>query len=351
MISRQETHRSNPEYPTYQEAIDNLRTLPTYGERLEYALAAPLLFDASDYEALPANRPTPLDTSKVFVSGCNEKAHVERMHIRAGAPLPYREYALRLAEKKALQVGKMPGHVLYVDEVYAEATAQVKNRCDHNAQALERLKHLLIAGTSDHEAPQNVLEIIMRLRAGTANLPEMLDIIKRYPAMGSIETSNFMRFFDNDAIKAAVHDATVATEQLGTGFADAQLEMDTDIEAGALSNSSLVPGAKVQKTRLGRLLSVNSDTEHMLKTVYMRARGRLVPCGISTYLRPTNYKALGLPHEAIDDLPNIDILPPVDVHDVELDETARRLEGEARDHYLQALYGAAQRHINLRSDY
>lgn len=320
--------------PSYGQAIETLRALPSYGERLDYAMSVPLLFNVNDYEALPVNRPTPLDTENVFVTGRNGKVLVDPR-----APISYREFAVRIADSKAARAYALPGNEASFEALRAETTAQVLNRCDHNTKSFTRLKRLMSA----EPVPDNIMEILLRLRSGTANLPEMLDMIKRYPAMGSIQTSDYLRFFDNDAMRAAVRQARIVTASLGHSFQDAYLEMDAD-QAGSSTDSEWVPGVKVQKYRLGRMRSATSDTEHMLKIVYVPTAQGLEPCSVSTYFRPTNYKELEFyAHESIDDgWGAIDRYGHVDVDNIEPDATALLIEDpELRNRYLRALHGAA----------
>lgn len=329
---------SNASFTSYHEAIDTLRVIPDGAERLEYAMSVPLLFDVDDYDELPANRPTPLDTENVFVVGRNGKVFVDPNE----PPISYRKYAVRIADNKAMRVFALPDNEASFEALSAEAIAQVLNRCDHNTLALDRLKHLM----ANEPAPDHLLEILLRLRSGMANLPEMLDVIKRYPAMGSIQTSDFVRFFDKEAMLAAVRQARIDTASLGHTFRDAFLEMDG--EQTGWSDSDMVAGVKVHKYRLGRLRSETSDTEHMLKIVYVPTANGMEPCSVSTYFRPKNYKDYeGYAHEPIDDWDN-QRYGHIDVTNVKLDDTALAIEDdEYRKRYLQALHGAALKRAGM----
>lgn len=309
---------------SYTDAVYTLRRLPTYEQRLDFAVSSPLLFNVSDYDTMPANRPTPLDPNGVYVAGENNK-----IFISPNEPVPYETYALQLAATRAAQVGVLPGHDVPQHVLYAELEAQITNRCEHNASAFARLSQALAA----REAQGDMLEIILRLRAGTANLPEMLNVIKQYPEMIAIETSNFVRFFDTDAVAAAVRQARINTASLAQSFNDAQLEMHAT-ELG-VSDSSQVGGVKVQKILLGSVRSADSDTQHVLKVVHVPGvNGQLEPCAVTTYFRAARYKEYaGYEHEVIDDAGG---LTDMSLEGVELDETASALTGEARSWYLRA---------------
>lgn len=318
----------------YWEASEHLNTLPSSRERIDYALNVPLVMTTADYDVLPANRPTPLDTKWVWVSGDNKLVVIPDTE-----PVRYHDFAIQMAGSIAEVVSDMQPHDICAEAYYAEIVAQIENRCAHNQKAFERLKVLL----QQDDTEGDIADVLMRLRAGKASLAEMYEVIQRYPAMGAIQTSNYMRFFDVPALTATARQAMLETARLGYLKQDVTIKMD-QLEHIGLSDSAVVEGIKVQKMRIGHLIQGDSDIEHMLKIVYIPTKDGFEPCAVSTYLRPASYKDYAdYEHETIDNF-------PVTVDELELDDTARMLEGSARDEYLRALYGAVQKHNSLHID-
>lgn len=318
----------------YWQAFEKIKTLPSSRERIDYALNVPLLMTTVDYDLLPANRPTPLDTRWVLVSGDNKLVAIPDTE-----PVQYHDFAIQTAGSIAGVVSDLQPHDICAEAYYAEIVAQIENRCTHNQKAFERLRALM----QQDNAEDDMADVIMRLRAGQASLAEMYEVIQRYPAMGAIQTSNYMRFFDVPALTATARQAMLETARLGYLKQDVTVKMD-QLEHIGLSDSAVVEGIKVQKMRIGHLIQGDSDIEHMLKIVYIPTKDGFEPCAVSTYFRPANYKDYAdYEHETIDNF-------PVTVDELELDDTARMLEGPARDEYLRALYGAVQKRTSLNTD-
>lgn len=338
-----EFRRSTDRYSSLANAMGALYEVPAGAMRLEYALQVPLLSSVDEYEALPSASPTPLDPSGIYVNGSNE-----RIYTPLAEPVTYWDYGILMARSKAARVAELDDTVPY-GALNMELEAQSINRCKHNNEAFLRLQRAMRQAQESGGIPDAVLEIVLLARSGRADLNQMLDLIKRFPEMISIETSNYQRYFDPEALTAAVRQARINTASLGRTFQDARLEMNPEV--GDATDSRQVQGVKVQKTVLGRLQSSTSDTQHVLKAVYIpREGGRYEPCAILTYFRTTDYKTRkGYAHELIDDLPprggsvyagdKGEITAPTH----ETAEVAGQLSEPDRRSYLRTLAAAARR--------
>ncbi len=267
-----------------REIISGTDLDPAYKARLKNVLFEPILLSPDDYTSGRTAPPTPLDPDMVYMKRNGWDYNTGGA---SGSPydLRFRDYALTRAVAEiahAKQLGCIPDSV--VGLLQAEAVGQINNRADHNMAALERLVEALALRPP---ADDLMLDIVYRARAGMATLPEMVRLLKEYPEMISIETSNFRGgFLDPTKLQDAIRDAMEMPRYLRDNFNDAQ------ITAGGIvteTRSQLVTGVTVRRYVLAEIESRDSHTQLIMKIPSLEAGARW-NLGVTTYLRDFNHK-------------------------------------------------------------
>lgn len=259
---------------------------PVYRARLESALFDRIVMSPHDYTSGRAAPPTPLDPDEVYMERIGWDYNI------GGASgslyeLSFRDYASTRAVAEiafAKQLGCIPDSI--VGLLQTEAVGQINNRADHNVAALERLVKALA-----YRPPVDdlMLDIVYRARAGRATLPEMVRLLKEYPEMISIETSNFRGgLLDPAKLQGAIRGAMELPQYLRNNFNDAQVTMGGKSK---VSQSQLVAGVSVTSYILAEIESRDSHAQLMMKIPSLEIEaGIRWNLGVTTYLRDFNYK-------------------------------------------------------------
>ena len=283
-------------------------------DRLRQALEDPITLDLAHYTAGKIAPPTPLDLDGVFIDPSTDVDH------GAGElpQSPVGRYTFRgyMLEDRTRMIafmkddGRIPEPLIrLLDE---ETYGQMVNRAYHNMAALGRLKSAVIERPPHDDL---MLDIIVRARAGLASLPEMVRLLKEYPEMTSIETSNYRGTLDPEMHQRALEEAMRMLPYLRDNFHDARVTPGTD---SSYSKSSLVPGVGVSKQVLADIESVDSHTQLVLKVPAIQLGETTLELGVTTYLR------------VFDRARQVDE-PEIDIQDIIADlpvDEARRVLGE-----------------------
>lgn len=257
--------------------------------RLRDVLTVPIVLSPEEYAAGRSDPPTPLDPDNVVIYGGEKLGD----HNGGFDGKTFREYAL---DSASLQIDYMRTYSAYpadiIELLAAEAYAQINNRCDHSARALERLTLALTNRPPSEDAMEDMIDIIYRTRAGTATLAEQLRLIKEYPEIISIETSNTQTFVELEDDDEPVKNVMAMATRLRDEFHDAVVTLGSVIDQSE-SESELIPGIVVRKKVIAEVESVDSHTELVLKTPILAGitiDRRTLRLGATTYLRAHDRK-------------------------------------------------------------
>lgn len=270
---------------------------PAYEKRLFHALHEPIYITIADL----SNRygaPTALDPDNVFVKPINSLS--EKDDIEHG--VPYKDYVTHMVLESVSADAETSGATDQAhDFLVAETMMQMVNRMDHNREAFSRLEVAL----AERPADDMLLEIVRKARRGSAELTEMVRLIKEYPEMVSIETSSVYVTAGvpngYDPIKAAY----AAVRTLIADFNDAEVTPGGQDSSPHVEESTLMPGCKTRKRVIATLASVDSLSEMVLKEVLVTVGEHEYLLGVTTYLRTGDHK--NRPGYAPDDSLELDI--------------------------------------------
>ncbi len=308
-------------------------------KRLGVALELGIHCPDGHFDALPSDYPTPLDPHNVYMGGLSN-SHF----IYFDTKQTYGDYASTIASRHAgefaSEIEAEMGSALLMQ---AELGEQAKNRCAHNAEAFERLKEAIYQSYGQRDLDQDLLVAVLRARTGTADIAEQLRLVKEFPEMIAIETSNARTLLTREQTNDFIRLSKIRTAELARNFKDAKVTMSSseDQVSPSYSASVNVGGVKVVKYILATIDSATSSTQHILKIAHVPT-----PSGMfytpSTYFRATDYKSRpGYEHEAIDESE-----PEAYEEDPSLvdpnDPTVAELSGLGLQRYLDAMRSAAK---------
>ena len=285
-------------------------------ERLFHVLHDPIILNPADYSRGRIAPPTPLDPDGVFMARNGWDEQIGR-HTDTPYDYPFRIFALDSAMRQIAfekQTGLITDGV--AEFLQAEAVVQIDNRADHNVVSLA-----LLAQALEMRPPKDntMLDIIFRARAGMATLPEQVRLIKEYPEVLSIETSNTRNIPTRAESYDHVRDALQMAAYLKKNFSDALVTVGS-ITPPTVSYSDYIKGIMVKKTVIASILSQDSHTELVMKEPAYELNGKKWPMGVTTYLRVYDrHERPGYHKEDEELLERISQLPA---------EQARRLMGE-----------------------
>lgn len=308
--------------------------------RLGVALELGVHYPDNYFDGMAPDHPTPLDPSNVYM-GALSSSH----YIYFDTKQTYEEYALTVSSRHAGDfasgIGADMGSALLMQ---AELSEQTKNRCAHNAAAFERLKSAMYNSYGQRDLDADLMVAVLRTRSGTASISEQLRLVKEFPEMIAIETSNARSLLTREQTNDFIRLSKIRTAELARNFKDAKVTMSSSEGqvSPSYSASVNVEGVKVVKYVLATIDSATSSTQHILKIAHVPT-----PSGTfytpSTYFRASDYKSRpGYEHEAIDE-------PDADTYDEGYslidpnDPTIAALSGEGLQRYLMAMRSAAKR--------
>ena len=334
------THRING-----YKALDIIRgNQMDLAEKMDLAFNRDIEYPITKIESLPPYRATPLDPLNLYVGGLSTNLGRYFQEYQS-----YQNYALSMTGKLAYDTASMYGNNMEAAFLMQrELDEQIRNRCTHNTEAFLRLGQAVRGTSGVREIDNQLLELILRARSGMAELPELLRIIKEFPDMISVETSNAHALLTLPEATRYRDAARAHTMELKHNFNDARVTLNDDEVAESQSFSKNVPDTRVTKYVLATIESETSSTQHVLKIAQLSTSvGRFyIP---RTYFRATDYRSRpGYGHESIDDEPEVTSVIPIDVGD---DEIAPQIANpEHRQWYLAALAGAAERIAQVTTD-
>lgn len=256
---------------------------PTYIDRLHEVTKEPIHISGYDYSNGRTAPPTPLDPENVFISGWD--THIGRL-ARAPYDQNYLDFAIT---HSVVDVDFLVQSGILNEEagvkIKSELVAQIVNRARHSHEAFNRLVGALAQRPADNE----MLEIVGRLRAGQATLPEMVRTLKEYPEMLSVETSNYRSMLSELDAEKAIDEAWTMAYDLRDNFKDAEIAVHERNKPGTMTFSKDVQGV-VAKTVMADIMSLDSHSQLVLKVPYMNLGGPMLKkMGVTTYLRTRDY--------------------------------------------------------------
>lgn len=249
-------------------------------EQLRSALEGPIVLDLAAYSQDRIAPPTPLDPDGVFIDpNTGWDYSVGYQPQPSSEHYTFRDFIHESRTRAISFAGKglLPDSL--VEFLDVETGRQTENRISHNVAALERLKAAVIARPPKDDA---MLDIIQQARAGMASLPEMVRLLKEYPEMISIETSNYRGVLNSESHGRALHEALLMVPYLRDNFHDARVTPSLQV---SYSDSSLVSAVRVKKQVLADIESIDSHTQLVLKVPIITAGSRAFELGVTTYLR------------------------------------------------------------------
>ena len=277
-------------------------------EELRRVLEEPLVIGISDYKSNRIAPPVPLDPDNMFVRD-HLDPYGDSTNLRT-----FRQHALEstATQFSIAELASSEFPPAFIGLLHQEMEHQINNRSDHNTGALARLKQACAERPPTDDLMHS---IIARARTGTATLPEMVRLLKEYPEMISIGTSDCRDALDQSTLIRAEEDALHMAPYLSRNFNDAEVTLRGE---SSCKDSELAPGVQVNKRVLADIRSRDSHLQLILKTPVLRHGLREFRFGVSTYLRVADRKQRpGYQHEEID-FTFIENLPP---------EQARRVLG------------------------
>ena len=257
---------------------------PDYLGALKYAVDAPIALNASEYPGDNPAPPTPLDPENVFISGWDFRV---RGMVDPNLSQDYIHFAAEgivkdvdfLVQSELLSESKGK-------KIKDELVSQIINRSNHNQQAFYRLVEALI----DRPATPAMLDVVRRVRCGLASLTEMADLLRAYPEMLSVETSNYRSMASSSDVEKAIDVAWVMAEEMRKNYTTAEVRVRERDDQDDVTFSQTVQGGLVSKRVLADIMSADSHSQLVLKVPFIKLDGPIFhKMGATTYLRVRDY--------------------------------------------------------------
>ncbi|MFZ1258444.1 MAG: hypothetical protein WAQ25_03160 [Candidatus Saccharimonas sp.] len=273
-----EDHRASvpPHFPYYDHPAD-------YGEAY---LHMPVKIDFTWVDS-----PTPLDPYAAYTE--ENEAYVDATLVKLTERFETAATAIELPET-------------WLIKALHEVSAALDMRASHNDKSFLLLKQALAKQLP--KTPDTVMQdIIQNARAGRADLPQLVRLIKEYPGMISVEVFKSHVVFDPSEHAKSLARLKNMLFNLQQTFGDAQVTIFPESQEVPVSKRFMTPhDAVVWKTCAGTIGSHDSATEIIIKRSALLVPGDTplnskalknnsepyyaLPLSISCYLRAADYK-------------------------------------------------------------
>ena len=257
---------------------------PDYLGALKYAVDTPIELNGSEYPGDNPAPPTPLDPENVFISGWDFRV---RGMVDPNFGQDYIHFAVESIVKDVdflVQSGLL--EEVRGSRIKDELVAQVINRTSHNQQAFSRLVGALV----DRPATPEMLDVVRKVRCGLASLAEMADLLRSYPEMLSVETSNYRSMASSSDVEKAIDSAWAMADELRKNYVTAEVRVRERDDQDDVAFSLTVQGGLVSKRVLADIMSAYGHSQLVLKVPFIKLDGPIFhKMGATTYLRVRDY--------------------------------------------------------------
>ncbi len=245
-----------------------------------------------EYVGDPSSSPTPLDPYVVYVGARHDM-------------LSYIHWSHQAIADTVAQAAKMIElPACHIDHALAELNTALEMRVERNKMSYDRL----LSSFGEAGPDPMLIDSVHRARCGAASASDLLQLVKRYPEMISVEFFKHQPMFDAGSYQASLATLNAAVRNLREVFHDAEITL---LDRPEVTTPPFITGhqAIVWKEKIADCRSSDSHTEVIVKhtllalPVAVQVRGvkhnhvrvggtvyNLLPLSLSAYFRAADYK-------------------------------------------------------------